>query len=103
MSTVGARRAWRHRRVWLEPRGLGGLCAHWSGAAADLQRLIEWADAGRPFVGRAAQRIDADVVPLGLALQPAAEKRRVSFTIARGAVVKDEPPLPLSEALRTPR
>ena len=92
-------RAWRHRRVWLAPdlgaAGLAGL-----GDAADAQAVLDWAQAGRPFVGRATQPGDAPGrLPLGLALPPQPRKRRLSFSVAPAAVQRVAAPPALGDAL----
>lgn len=89
---------WRHRRVWLAPDldapGLAGL-----GDAADAQAVIDWARAGRPFIGRATLPGDgAGRLPLGLALPPQPRKRRLSFTVAPGAARRVSAPPTLGDA-----
>lgn len=106
MTVAAAYWPWRHRRVWLDPRAIGGL--RLVGAAAGEERELldavsAWARAMRPFVARAWTAAEAERpgahVPLGLALFGAPGKRRVSFTAARALVVRSEPPLLLRAAL----
>jgi len=71
---------WRHRRVWLvpalRPAVFGGL-----DDPADRRAVLDWARAGRPFIGRGALPGDAPGgLPLGLALPPQPHKRRLSLT-----------------------
>jgi len=77
---------WRHRRVWLvpalRPAVFGGL-----DDPADRRAVLDWARAGRPFIGRGALPGDAPGgLPLGLALPPQPHKRRLSLTVAAAAV-----------------
>jgi len=90
---------WRHRRVWLvpalRPAVFGGL-----DDPADRRAVLDWARAGRPFIGRGALPGDAPGgLPLGLALPPQPHKRRLSLTVAAAVVREVVPPPTLQEAL----
>lgn len=97
-SSLSAR-PWRHRRVWLAP-DLGAAELAGLGDPTDAQAVVDWAQAGRPFIGRAAQPGDgAGRLPLGLALPPQPRKRRLSFTVAPGTVRLVSAPPTLGDAL----
>lgn len=90
---------WRHRRVWLvpalRPQALAGL-----DDPADRHAVLDWAAAGRPFIGRGALPGDARAgLPLGLALPPEPRKRRLSFSVSVQSVARVAPPPTLHEAL----
>lgn len=92
-------RPWRHRRVWLAP-DLGPADLAGLGDPTDAQAVVDWAQAGRPFIGRAAQPGDgAGRLPLGLALPPQPRKRRLSFSVAPAAVRLVSAPPALGDAL----
>ncbi|WP_428415308.1 malonate decarboxylase holo-[acyl-carrier-protein] synthase [Methylibium sp.] len=92
-------RPWRHRRVWLAP-DLGAAELAGLDDAADAQAVVDWAQAGRPFIGRATQPGDGPGrLPLGLALPPQPRKRRLSFTVAPAAVRLVSAPPTLGDAL----
>lgn len=95
---------WRHRRVWLHPGSVVRLGRGQPGedGSSDIQAIAGWAQARRPFVGRAWTPVDTPSgdahVPLGLAILGAG-KRRVSFTARREDVAEASPPMALRDAL----
>lgn len=105
MTLAVADPRWRHRRVWLDPHSLGGLREGWHGEQSDLHAVIAWAEARRPFVGRATTPCDrlaggSALVPLGLAHAGDGHKHRVGFLAPARSVEHSLPPLALSEVLK---
>jgi len=90
----------RHDLVWLRPRWRGSLLSSLSPDAAALAQ--GWLDRGLPAVtSRLDARAAAGAVTLGIALPPAPERRRVSFTVAWEAVAAVARPLRLCGVLRS--
>jgi len=88
----------RHDLVWLSPGWPRALVLPLAPEA--LREAERWLARGLPAV---ASRLDArageEAVALGIALPPAPERRRISLSVAPGAVVRVERPLRLAGAL----
>lgn len=94
---------WRHRRVWVDPKGVNSISIIGEFSSAERAYLNDWINCDKPLVGRvrlSCELNNLDLMPVGLMVyMPGHPKKRISALIDRDSVIGYEEPLQLDKVV----